>query len=162
LGRRRAEVSGSTAKELRQSLDRNRSAGESPFGDGHTLWKVRWSYWYSTGEQCALATLATTVEITITLPRWSPATTPPPDLAARWDAYLRDLRRHEQGHADVGRDAGRAVDRRLRELGPFTDCPQLEAAIQKAGDATILEYSRKDSAYDIRTAHGLVQGAIFP
>jgi predicted secreted Zn-dependent protease len=72
------------------------------------------------------------------------------------------LKVHEKGHADIGRDAARAVEQRLRELGSFPDCPLLEAAVKEAGNGVIAEFSKRELGYDLRTAHGVTQGATFP
>ncbi len=157
------DVSGATAAELRKSLNRNRPGGETTrFGDAHANWHVSWHYRYRKQEQCAITSVSTTLEIRITLPRWSPTAEAPPELVAAWDRYLAALRLHEKGHGDIGRDAARTIDEKLRQLGPFPDCPQLEAAIKKTGDEVIADHQRQELGYDLRTVHGVSQGATFP
>lgn len=157
------DVSGTTAAELRLSLNKSRPGGQkSPFGDGRTVWHVTWNYQYAKQDQCAITSVSITADIKTVLPRWSPAPGLPPNLGARWDAYMSALKVHEKGHADFGRDAARAVEQRLRELASFPDCPLLEAAVKDAGEGVIAEFSKKELGYDLRTAHGVTQGATFP
>ena len=156
------EVTGSTVAELRASLDRN-GPRKSPSGRssaGFTQWNVEWSYlWTTTSDECRLTRVSTTLTVATTLPRWSPAD-PPVELSARWSRFLEALRAHEDGHAQNGRDATRVIGERLRALPPEPDCPALAAAVQKAAEAVLAEYTARDVSYDVRTAHGLTQGTL--
>jgi predicted secreted Zn-dependent protease len=158
------EVTGSTAADLRTSLDRNgpkKNAG-GRVSAGWTKWDVEWSYlWTTTSDECRLTRVSTTLTLTTTLPRWSSADHPG-ELSARWNRFLEALRAHEDGHARNGHDATRVIGERLRALPPEPDCPALAAAIQKAAEAALAEYRARDVSYDLRTAHGLTQGAAFP
>lgn len=156
------DVSGATADEVRRSIDRNRPKGDGPYGDGWTHWNVRWTYrFWNEGGRCRLTQVSTALTVRTTLPRWSSADEHP-QLAARWRRYLRALREHEEGHAQNGRSALRAVGERLRALPPEADCRSLEGSVQAAADAVIAEHGARDRSWDARTEHGTKHGATFP
>src|SRR5260370_13306448 len=73
------DVSGSTVQELRADLNRHRPADKAgKHFDAVTRWYIRWRYDYQTGsDQCAIAGVVTTLNITITFPRLSPAAATP-------------------------------------------------------------------------------------
>ncbi|MET0552441.1 MAG: DUF922 domain-containing protein [Vicinamibacteria bacterium] len=158
------EVTGSTAAELRASMDRN-GPNKSPSGRssaGFAQWDVEWSYlWTATSDECRLTRVSTSLTVNITLPRWS-SVDRPVELAARWRRFVDALRTHEDGHAQNGRDATRVIGEKLRALPPEPDCPALAAAIQKTAEGVLAEYRARDVSYDLRTAHGLTQGTLFP
>lgn len=131
--------------------------------DANTAWTVRWSYRYrSVGNQCAIASVKTKVDITFTLPQWQPAAGTARSLIAEWNQYLAALQTHEDGHKNHGVAAGQAVMQTLSRLPAAASCQSLGAAANKAAQQIVQRYNQKDIEYDRLTQHGFTQGAVFP
>lgn len=114
------DIRGSTEGDLIQQMNRL-----GPIGlDG----KKHWGYceWESGGGDDPLA-------IKVTMPRWAPPNDADPDLIAEWDNVVKNLAKHENGHARIVR----------ANAGP----PNI---IQQLSDA-----------YDAKTNHGVKQGVSF-
>jgi predicted secreted Zn-dependent protease len=157
------EVSGSSAQELRAAMDR--LGPESDDGerfDAMTRWHVRWRYRYeSDGDHCSISAFTTSVEIRMTLPRWSFRTAGSP-LAERWDRYMEALTGHERGHGDIAVRAAQAIQQQVSALEPATSCSRLEESIQERAEQLLDQHRDEEIRYDERTRHGATQGAVFP
>lgn len=153
------DVEGSTAKELRASLDKLGPLDDTGRHDAYTKYYVRWFYDYDRAETtCRVKNVRATVEVTYTFPNWPGET---PELRERWQRYLEALRTHEKGHTQNGIDAARFLVTGIRELPPAGDCDTAGArANQKANEELELARAR-DAEYDEETQHGARQGATF-
>lgn len=158
------DVTGSTAAELRRALDQL-----GPVGDGgerfdaHTDWTVNWSYRFMQApDRCALTSVSTSLSITTTLPRWVAGREEGSALARQWDAYLKALTLHEEGHAAIGRRAAAAVDATVSGLPSEMRCAQLEMAIAAAAEERLESARREERKYDEVTRHGATSGVVFP
>lgn len=78
----------------------------------------------------------------------------PPTLVDKWNAYVRNLTLHEEGHVD--NIAESYLDVRTAIQG--ATCPTAEAQAQ----ATLEVIGQFDRDYDRDTDHGATQGAVFP
>lgn len=126
---------------------------------GYTRWFVRWrSVWRVDNGLCRMQRVSTEVDIEFTLPK---ATRLPHDHASqqRYTDYLKALRTHEQGHADVAMQAAQQIKRALMAVPPQPDCDQLSATANARGHAIIEQARENERAYDDRTGHGRTQGA---
>ena len=158
------DVAGSTAQELRTELNRH-----GPFDlqgrrfDGFTRWYVRWRYSYNSGPQaCAIASVATTVDIAITLPRLSAESAPPFGLRGTFSDYIDKLRVHENGHAQIAINIAKRIEDGISALSPEDTCDRLGQVANDLGHSLIREANQQDIDYDGRTQHGRTQGVQFP
>ena len=161
---RRYEISGSSALELRDGMDRlgpKDPVYGTPYA-GFTRWRIEWSYDYATAAGCAVDGVVVAVRIDIVMPRWRDARNGPAELAAAWRRFIAALRRHEEGHAAIARRGARRIARRLEALRTFPSCARLELAADAAAERILEETRRAERAYDRRTGHGDTQGARFP
>lgn len=157
------DVNGTSARELRQELDRKGPLFEGRRFDARTRWWVRWRYDLApVGSGCRAVRPRVDLDVTITLPRWRRSSGAAPDLVARWERYLEDLREHEDGHAEVGEQAARAIAGLLQDLPAEADCGSAEQAADAAAQAEIQRANGRDREYDRETGHGATQGARFP
>jgi predicted secreted Zn-dependent protease len=110
------DIRGSTEEDLRQQMN-----WLGPVGlDGKThMGFCEWE-----GE--------VSLKITMTLPRWTPPENAAPNLIAKWDNFVKNLAKHENGHAIIAR--------------------------ANAGSPNIQGLS---DAYDAETNHGANQGVSF-
>jgi predicted secreted Zn-dependent protease len=103
------DVSGASAQEIRAEMDRLGPIDETTKrrSDATTRWYVKWTYRYrNVGQDCAIARVSVTVDVTITMPRLKPGS--PVDLARTFSEYTDKLREHEEGHAQNGIEIGTA------------------------------------------------------
>jgi predicted secreted Zn-dependent protease len=157
------EVAGSSAEELRAAIDRLRPKdGRGERHDAVTRWDVHWEYRYSSAAgPCALTSFATSVEVSTRLPKWSNRDAGS-WLAERWDRYMPALEDHENGHAQIGLRAARAIQEHVSALDPARTCALLEDSIRSKGEALLDKHRSEDAEYDRRTKHGASQGVRFP
>lgn len=149
------EIHGATAKELRQALIASspREANGQPF-DGRTAWSVAWVWPTAPDGSCRLDLARLIVRTTVLLPRWTPPPSVSQALVEHWQHYLARLAHHEALHvALVAQD----VPVVLAAIHGAT-CATANAAATRA----LTQLQEQSRAYDVETAHGATQGAIFP
>ena len=131
--------------------------------DGYTRWYVSWRYQYSnSGGSCAIASVTTSVKVTMTLPRWSNESGGNSATRQQWARYLAALEQHEQGHRRHGVEAAHEVDRAIAAMPPAGSCDALGANANALGTSILRKYNQLDLDYDRDTQHGATQGARFP
>jgi predicted secreted Zn-dependent protease len=160
----RYAITGSTPVELRREMNSKGPRGDDGRRfDGFTRWLVSWRYRYNnTGRGCTIASVTTSVKITITLPEWRNANDGDSATREQWSRYLAALERHEQGHRRHGVAAGHEVDQAIAELPPASTCDALGANANALGASILRKYNQLDLDYDRDTDHGATQGARFP
>ncbi len=160
----RYAIEGSTPSDLRREMNAKgpRGADGRRF-DGYTRWHVSWRYRYhNTGGGCAIASVNTSVKVTITLPQWRNDNRSDSTTRAQWSRYLAALELHEQGHRRHGVDAGSEVDQAIAAMPPAGSCDALGANANALGMSILRKYNQLDLDYDRDTRHGATQGARFP
>jgi len=123
--------------------------------NGHTHWKVNWTFqWKEASELCQISEVNTYLIIKYTLPRIPSDHTVSSTVRHTFDKYYESLFKHEQGHKDSGLFAARDIEEALLSLGLFKDCNCLETVANKIGEEIIGKYNKRDKDYDTRTNHG--------
>src|SRR5947208_13598833 len=88
------DIDGSSAGALRDQIRRLGPKDES--GKSHdalTVWSLEWTYGTAQrGDSCALRDVKVTLDVSVTLPRWTPPATATAQLKAPWRTYLRNVR----------------------------------------------------------------------
>ena len=126
--------------------------------DANTRWYVKWTYRYrNVGQDCAIARVAVTVDVTITMPRLKSGS-PRRRWRARSTSSREKLLAHEEGHAQNGIEAGKRIEAAIRGMQPHPTCDALSRAANALGDRLIKEANQKDVDYDARTQHGRSAG----
>jgi predicted secreted Zn-dependent protease len=158
------DVGGATPQDVRVYLNRH-----GPFDaqgrrfDGYTRWYVRWRYLYkSVPEGCAIASVVTSADIAITLPRLGADSQASDELKKSFADYVEKLRVHEEGHAQTAIDTAKRIDDGIAALPPEATCERLGQVANELGYALIKEANQADLDYDARTQHGRTQGVQFP
>ena len=158
-------VTGRTDVQIRRSLDRGTPVRQNgrPF-DAYTRWDIDWQFqWAFDGDgSCRVMSVSTVVRILQTLPRLENAGALPPDLAGRWDRYMRALAVHEEGHVALGIDAARDIEQQLMQMGDRSSCHQLESEANSLAREIIARYALEEDRYDADTNYGERDGARFP
>jgi predicted secreted Zn-dependent protease len=158
------QITGSTATQLRQQMNQLGPVWSSGKRfDAITRWHVRWSYRYAVqNNRCQLTTSRVHVDITITMPQWTPPPQAATSLIKQWRRYSTALQTHEYGHRDHGLAAARDAAYALQVFPGYPNCQYLDLAINTRMMQIIEQYGEKDREYDQRTQHGATQGARFP
>jgi len=144
-------VSGLTVRDLYASKEAN-----GPFNDiaegrvwGQTGWWLRWKFAHDVASPgCRIGGFTVSVHSRQWLPRWTQYAVAPAGMREKWDAFLKGLRVHEDGHKANGIKAGNDLARRLRGMKPYPDCDSLNADIVRIGERITSEYSLVDRAFD--------------
>ena len=155
-------VTGSNAGELRRAM---RAAGPFRDGrrfDGYTDYNIRWRFRYAPrGMSCTIVDATVDYRVTITLPRWSPPPDAPAELVQAWEEFTSALRRHEEGHRDLGAQAAREILRELRRV-QTPGCTSIAAQANATGQRILNIYRERQRRYDGDTRHGMAQGVRWP
>jgi len=148
-------VTGSTANEIRQSINQNRGRDY----DAYTDWFISWQY---TTSLCDGSGLRVTVDVTYSVPEWNPPVGADPALVESWESYIDALFCHEFGHALHGLEAANDVYDELSSIDTGGDCAAQQELADAAFQSIIDEYAALEVAYDDETNHGATMGAVFP
>jgi predicted secreted Zn-dependent protease len=157
------EVFGSTEQELRSAINKIRPrdrTGER--SDGLTDWDINWKYELTmSAGSCSVEFVATTLRITVTLPRWANRRLASSTLAQQWDKYIAALEDHEQHHMQLALRAAQDIQERLSSGGAPT-CAALAASLDSTADTVMERLHGEQVQFDRETKHGVLQGARFP
>lgn len=158
------DVHGETANEIADDLNRNSPlVQQGRRMQGKTEWKIQTSYhWRIDGSRCVLDQFNAILRVEMILPHWVQPRRPSPQLVRQWDRYIAALRKHEDGHFEIGEDAQQEMLTRARSLGSAADCQILAQQIDDLVAAVIDAHHQLEVEYDDKTNHGETQGAHFP
>lgn len=153
-------VTGSTLREIRQSINQMRPGGAKARTDALTTWNIKWQTQVSpVGGEYRLTSFSTTTTIIITMPSWKAPTNAAPQVMKKWLSYYSALQKHEVNHSKTGTQAAEALRKRIGEVGSDPDRTRLQQRIQQLADAVIAEFRKRDADYDRETDHGRKDGA---
>ena len=151
------DISGSTVQELRAQMERRGPVYGGKRMFGRCLWRVRASfaaYPRKPDARCVASKVPARLDATITLPRWRGYDQAPAELKARWDGFIKGLRRHEQNHFNHGQAAAVETKRAIQELSGKYDCQEFQRRAQDILRSVPAAYSDRDREYDSVTNHG--------
>ena len=144
-------VTGSDIASAYQSL---RVRGPGGFS-GWARWKVDYQ---TTSEAAASGCLITAVTIRvdgeILMPQWTEEKDASLRDQAAWRAMYNQLKRHEDGHVQHGREFALLLRERLMGIGAVP-CEQLQPLAQREYQFLYENLKNRDQEYDRRTEHGL-------
>ena len=153
------DVDGSSAGALRDQIRRLGPKDES--GKSHdalTVWSLEWTYGTAQrGDSCALRDVKVTLDVSVTLPRWTPPSTASPKLTESWRTYLRNVKLHEAGHRTIAEQNARDLTTALTTLRG-TSCERLSDEATRMAERIVADGRARNRAYDVQTKHGQTQG----
>lgn len=152
-------ISGSTQKEIMDSIVSNRPWGTNLNFLAFTKWTVNWEFQTALENQkFRPVNVKVRVVSEITMPAYKPPTNGiSQDFLINWGNYYRKLLEHELGHVSISQEAGKAVYERLTKYGGAASRREMHAEVHRIANSTIDEYRKKDEEYDKTTRHGLNQ-----
>ena len=110
---------------------------------------------------CVLTHVEVDLELTITLPEWTPAPPVDPALVRDWGRFRRALAAHEGRHRAVAETGAEAMAQALAGLRRES-CAATEAEAGRRLARLELEVAQAQRRYDAETDHGRSEGAHWP
>jgi len=155
------DIDGASAGALRDQIHRlGPRDGSGRAGDALTIWSTEASYATSpSADGCALRNIQVTLELMLTLPRWTPPSTAAPRLLESWRTYLQHLKLHEAGHRAIAERTARALAATLAGLRAPT-CDELWATASSTTERILADGRATNRAYDVDTKNGQTQGVV--
>jgi len=153
------DIDGSSAGALRNQISRLGPKDESGKSqDALTVWSIEWGYGTAQrGDSCVLRDVKVTLNVSVTLPRWTPPATATAELRKTWQGYLKAVRLHEAGHRTIAERNAREVMAALTPLRGAT-CDNLSDEATRTAERIVADGRARNRAYDIQTKHGQTQG----
>lgn len=158
------DIVGNNATDLRRELDANGPFDEDGKRyDGHTEWRVTWTYSdVPTEEGCKFTEIGVSVDGTIALPRWVGGEDASNALSRKWQNFLAALRLHEDGHYALGVRAAKEIEDLGQSFHVSGNCSTIGKAFNDQAGSILEKYKAMNALYDHDTNHGQTQGAEFP
>ena len=153
------DIDGSSAGALRDQIRRLGPKDESGTAhDALTVWSLEWAYGTAQrGDGCALKDVRVTLNVSVTLPRWTPPATATARLKDSWRTYLGNVKVHEGGHRTIAERNAREL---LTALTPLrgASCESLANEATRLAERIVADGRARNRAYDVQTKHGQTQG----
>ncbi|HYE96262.1 MAG TPA: DUF922 domain-containing protein [Rubricoccaceae bacterium] len=146
---------------LHSMLTRGPVWGERRFF-GLTTTAVRYTYRRVPSRGgCTLSDVVVHLDVTVTLPRWTPPRGAPYALERDWAAFRTALERHEDGHRRLAVSFGEAI-RSMLTLARTASCETMDAEVGRRVASLQSHFDRQQRDYDAATDHGASEGARWP
>jgi predicted secreted Zn-dependent protease len=128
------------------------------FAGGFAGW-AKWDVDYSFDtrprtEGCSVDRVHIKIRGQIMMPKWETLTDAPPSDQSRWDSMYAQLKRHEEGHVQHGREFALLLREKLLGIGTVP-CDRIRAATGQVYRTLYTNLQDRDAEYDRRTQHGL-------
>jgi predicted secreted Zn-dependent protease len=155
------DIRGACEKDLRLQLRNN----GTPWQDGkkydsHTIWSIAWEYEYDRGSgNCSPESFRVSVDVAFRYPKWVDQGAAPMTLANKWEDYLQNLVRHENGHRDIAVQTAAQITRAVAGMHAAPTCADLDREITALSRRYMKILNEAQRQYDAVTDHGAVQGA---
>lgn len=144
-------IGGRTAAELDEELSK-RGPMMKQSGSRHPgATKIKWGgsvTYVRRGNRCAVGDARVTLSTHIILPRWKNRKRATPSLALIWDTLARDIKRHEERHAEIARNHARDLERTLKRLPPEADCERMQARVDRATADAVSKHDADQARFD--------------
>ena len=144
-------IGGKTASELDVALSRSGPymKDTGTHHPGATKMKFTAAVTYeSTESRCRIKSARIKVDTKIILPRWKYRKQATRSLGVIWDTLSRDIKRHEERHAEIARQYARKVDAALQKLPSRTTCEQLRADVDKTSERILKAHYADQARFD--------------
>lgn len=144
-------IGGRTAAELDAELSKRgpmmKQSGSRHPGATRIKWGGSVTY-VRRGNRCAVGEARVTLSTQIILPRWKNRKRATPSLALIWDTLSRDIKRHEERHAEIARNHARNLERTLKTLRPEADCERMQARVDRATADAVTRHDADQARFD--------------
>lgn len=144
-------IGGDTAEELDSELEKrgpltNATGHRHP---GATQIKFGGDVTYLDKDgSCSVGGAKVTLKTHIILPRWNNRRRASADLRIIWDTLSKDIKRHEERHAEIARIHARRLERELLALRPDVNCDALEKRVAEVTQRVLESHDRDQYRFD--------------
>lgn len=146
--------------QLRQCAPAINSTGDTNFS-AETGDSLVWRYESTPigAGACTIGNIKVGLHLNMILPQWQPSGSEDSGLASSWQSLMSGLAVHEDGHVAIYQQYAQQLLTDLQSL-PAADCASIEASVTAKSAADVAALNAANQAYDVRTNHGVNQGAV--
>ncbi|MAZ84255.1 MAG: peptidase [Hoeflea sp.] len=145
-------IGGRTAGDLDRELSRHgpKASGTEMRHPGATRMKFSGtiSYQQLRNGRCKVKSAEIKLHTKLILPRWTNRRRAEKDVVMIWDTLSRDIKRHEERHAEIARQYARKLEKSLVSMYPRKNCEAMEAAANAESDKILSKHDRAQVAFD--------------
>ena len=106
------------------------------------------SYQQLSNGRCKVKNARIKLDTKLILPRWTNRKRAERDVVLIWDTLERDIKRHEERHAEIARQYARKLEKALEDLYPRRDCKEMEAAANAESDKILKQHDKAQQQFD--------------
>ncbi len=159
-------VTGKTVNDISKSLEASAIADPHEPGSHYyalTKWQLGGNWAIKPSPRgCEVSGGDVTIMITMSLPALATTTGVPADILKQFNTFMVKAVLHESGHAELALQGARDYQRALGTFAPVSDCEGLKAQLNNLFRRSFNTIDSANTDYDVKTQHGLTQGAVFP
>ncbi len=144
-------IGGRTAAELDEELSKRGPMMKHSSARHPGATRIKWGgsvTYVRRGKSCAVGEAKVTLSTQIILPRWKNRKRATPSLALIWDTLSRDIKRHEERHAEIARNHARDLERTLKRLRPEADCERMQARVDRVTADAVAKHDADQARFD--------------
>ena len=124
---------------------------------GQANYDIRWRFWWkSTGKQCRMTKVQTTLKLNYMLPK---LITDDLSITEAWMSWMPKLKVHEKRHGKLAISTAKEIDRQLSGMTPRKNCKILESDANELGNKLMKQLTKANRDYDKKTNHGETENA---
>lgn len=145
------KVGGHTASELDAELSRRGPQMQNTGlrHPGATRMEFSGSVTYEGDDRrCRIKGAKIKLHTRIILPRWTGARKADRDLKIIWQTLSRDIKRHEERHAEIARQYARKLEQAILDLRPRRNCAAMQEAADAESDKVLARHDKAQAAFD--------------
>ncbi len=156
------EIYGSSAQEIRESLNKNGPVDENRIRrDGYTKWQIKWRWPFSSAGKPQFDQTTVQLSIQMLLPDWVHDNTVSKKLISSWEKFIDLLIIHEKKHLSFVLENYKGVEQEIHRA--FEANPRLTTEqANQIGYKVLNQIRALDRDYDKQTDNGKVEGIKFP
>lgn len=144
-------IGGATLSEIEADLSRRgphvASTGRRHPGATTMQFTTKLGFAESDGS-CRIAKAEVSVRAKMTLPSWRRPKRAEESTRLIWDTLAADIKRHEERHIGIAKNAARDIEIALRKLGKFPDCKAAAAKAQEVSARQLVRHDEEQARFD--------------
>lgn len=145
------KIGGLTASDLDEQLAKHGPTASTSGGrhPGATQMKFSGSIKYQqVGSRCKVRSASIRLHTKLILPRWTNRRRADRDVRMIWDTLSRDIKRHEERHAEIARQYARKLEKALLDLYPRRDCAEMEKIANAESEKILADHDKAQMRFD--------------
>ena len=98
--------------------------------------------------RCRVQKSHVAVDVVIHLPRWVNYRRANKFAKLSWDTLFADIKKHELTHAEIAKDYGGRIQKKIASYGSRSKCSRLQAAISRSSKRLLSKHDRAQRKFD--------------